>query len=210
LRVLLSTDECQRAARFHFERHRRRFIACRGQVRRILGNYLDTSAAQVRFQYGRMGKPALDAPWNGSPIRFNVSNSHEAALCAVALDRELGVDIEHIRAPSDFDGLAARFFARSEVALLRSLPAERRLEAFFNCWTRKEAVLKAVGTGLAFPLDKVVVTLTPDEPARLLAYDDDPEAAADWWLARLEPGPGYMGALASCGGPLKVETWQSR
>src|SRR5262249_43466747 len=115
LRVLLSEDERARAERFHFERHRRRFIACRGQVRRVLAGYLNDSAERLRFQYGSRGKPALEAPWCDSEIAFNVSNSHEVALCALALDRELGVDVEQVVAPSDFDGLAAHFFAKSEV-----------------------------------------------------------------------------------------------
>jgi 4'-phosphopantetheinyl transferase len=210
LRTCLSADEVDRAARYHFDRHRRRFIACRGQVRKILAAYLGAKPGEIRFAYGLREKPVLKAPWNDSAIQFNVSNSHETALLALALDRELGVDVEHVREPSDFDGLAAQFFARSEVDQLRSLPETQRLEAFFNCWTRKEAVLKAVGTGLSFPLDKVVVTLAPDEPARLVAYDDDPAAPAHWWLASLAPAAGYIGALAVPGGPLEMHCWQSR
>jgi 4'-phosphopantetheinyl transferase len=203
----LSSDEAERAGRHHFERHRRRFVACRGQVRQILAGYLKAGAGDLRFRYGPRGKPALEAPWSNSKIRFNVSNSEDAALLAVAIDRELGVDVEHVREPRDFDSLAAQFFAVSEVTQLRSLPQEQRLEAFFRCWTRKEAVLKAVGTGLAFPLDKVVVTLGPSEPARVVAYDDDSAAASRWWLANLAPLPEYVGALAAVGSPLDVQCW---
>jgi 4'-phosphopantetheinyl transferase len=209
LRGSLSADELQRAERFHFDRHRRRFIACRGQVRRILAGYLEAQAADLRFRYGPRGKPALDAPWSDSAIRFNVSNSDDVALLAVALDRELGVDVEHVREPRDFDSLAAQFFASGEVAQLRSLPEEERREAFFHCWTRKEAVLKAVGTGLAFPLDKVVVTLNPGDRARVIAFNDDPAAPAQWWLESLAPLPEYIGALAAIGTPLEVQCWRA-
>lgn len=206
---LLSPDERARAARYHFDRHRRRFIACRAQVRTILADYLHASAAELRFESGPRGKPALAPPWSGSGIRFNVSNSHEIALCAVALDRELGVDVEYVRTPNDYEGLAAQFFAQAEVDALRSLPESVRLQAFFNCWTRKEAVLKAVGTGLAFPLDRVTVTLIPGEPARLVAWDDTPARPGEWWLTGVDPAAGYVAALAAPGMPLAVQRWLS-
>ena len=209
LRASLSADEEARAARYHFDRHRRRFIACRGQVRKILAGYLNAKAGELRFHYGPRGKPALDGMSRGRAVHFNVSNSHNVALCAVALDRELGVDVEHVREPRDFDGLAAQFFARQEVELLRSLPGEQRLQAFFNCWTRKEAVLKALGTGLAFPLDKVVVTLAPQDRAHLVSFDDDPAAPSQWWMEGLAPAVRYVGAIASRGKPLEIYRWQS-
>jgi len=202
LREVLSADERERAGRFVFDEHRNRFIACRGQARSVLAGYLGAAAGELRFRYGPRGKPALEAPW-GELLTFNISHSHDLALCAVACGRELGVDIEHIRPPSDFDGLAAHFFASSEVNALRSLPEETRLESFFRCWTRKEAVLKAVGTGLALPLDRIVVTLGPDKPAQLLACDEDPGGPADWTLFHLDPGHGYVGALAARG-PMNV------
>jgi 4'-phosphopantetheinyl transferase len=209
LRATLSADERERAERYHFDRHRRRFIACRGHVRRILAGYLNARPAALSFRYGARGKPALDVPWSDSDIQFNVSNSDDVALLAVALDRELGIDVEHIREPRDFDSLAEQFFAASEVAQLRSLPQEQRLEGFFRCWTRKEAVLKAVGSGLAFPLDKVVVTLGRNEPARVVTYDDDPAGASQWWLESLAPVPEYIGALAAVGTPLEVQCWRA-
>jgi 4'-phosphopantetheinyl transferase len=209
LRATLSADEFQRAERYHFDRHRRRFIACRGQVRRILAGYLGARPADLRFRYGPRGKPSLEAPWSESELQFNVSNSDDVALLAVARNRQLGVDVEHVREPRDFESLAAQFFAGSEVAQLRALPEDERREAFFHCWTRKEAVLKAVGTGLAFPLDKVVVTLARGEPARVIAYDDDPRAPMQWWLESLAPMPEYIGALAAVGNPLEVQCWRT-
>jgi 4'-phosphopantetheinyl transferase len=209
LQATLSPDEVERAARYHFDRHRRRFIACRGQVRSILAGYLNAKAAEIQFLYSPGGKPALDGLSRDVAVQFNVSNSQDVGLCAVTLDRELGVDVEHVEEPRDFDGLAAQFFARQEVDLLRSLPRAERLQAFFNCWTRKEAILKAVGTGLAFALDRVVVTLAPNDAARLLAFDDDPAAPAAWWLESLSPAAGYVGAIASCGEPLQIHRWRS-
>src|SRR5262245_977456 len=186
-RATLSADERERADRYHFDRHRRRFMACRGQVRRILAGYLNARPAALGFQYGTRGKPALAAPWSGSDIQFNVSNSDDVALLAIALGRELGVDVEHVREPRDFESLAAQFFDAGEVAQLRSLPLQQRREAFFHCWTRKEAVLKAVGTGLSFPLDKVIVTLRPDEPARVVSLNSDQADPANWWLCSPKP-----------------------
>jgi 4'-phosphopantetheinyl transferase len=209
LHASLSSDEAERAARYHFDRHRRRFVACRGQVRQILAGYLGARPDELRFRYGPRGKPSLEAPWSDSAVRFNVSNSEDVALLAVALDRELGVDVEQLREPRDFDSLAAQFFAASEVSQLRSLPQDQRLEGFYRLWTRKEAVLKAVGTGLAFPLDKVVVTLDRSEPARVVAYDGDPVAASRWWLLNLAPVPQYIGALAALGSPMDVQCWRS-
>ena len=208
LRAFLSADEQARAARYLFDKHRRRFIACRGQVRRILAGYLSANPAEICFFYGPKGKPALARPWSDSAIQFNVSDSHELALCAVVMNRDLGVDLEYVRQPSDFDGLAERFFAAREVDVLRSLPNDRRLEAFFNCWTRKEAVLKAVGIGLGMPLNRVEVTLAPLDPARVLVYADEPAASVPWWLQSLEPAGGYVGAVACRGSPLEVVTWR--
>ncbi len=204
----LQDDELARAARYKFDRHRRRFIACRGQVRRILANYLGTDANQLSFQYGPKGKPMLAAPWGDSGIEYNVSHSLELALCAVVLNRELGVDVEHLRTPYDFEGIAAQFFAAEEVAVLRELSDQARLAAFFACWTRKEAVLKAVGAGLSIPLNKVVVSLGPQEPAAVVKFLDASGRSTDWWMQNLEPSPGYVGAVASPGGPLETACWR--
>jgi 4'-phosphopantetheinyl transferase len=207
LRRVLTDDERVRADRFHAERHRHRFIACRAQVRQLLAGYLKERPEKIDFRLGSQGKPALGAPWSSSGIHFNVSNSHDMALCAIALQCELGVDIEHVREGRDHEGLAARFFAPQEIDALRALSADRRTAAFFNCWTRKEAVLKAVGIGIAFPLDRLVVTLAPSDPARVVAFDGTPAAAADWWLEHLEPAPGYVGALAAEGDDRLLFRW---
>ncbi|HEY3968528.1 MAG TPA: 4'-phosphopantetheinyl transferase superfamily protein [Planctomycetaceae bacterium] len=208
LRMNLADDELARAARYKFDRHRRRFIACRGQVRQILANYLGTDASRLSFQYGPKGKPALAAPWSESGVEYNVSHSHERALCAVALNHELGVDVEHLRTPYDFEGIAAQFFAAEEVAALRELSDSARLTAFFACWTQKEAVLKAVGAGLSIPLNQVVVSLAPQQPAVIRNFLDASGQSTDWWMQNLEPFPGYVGAIASQGSSLEMACWQ--
>jgi 4'-phosphopantetheinyl transferase len=204
----LTEDELIRAARYRFDRHRRRFIACRGQVRRILARYLQEDAGRLSFEYGLKGKPILAAPWRRSKIEYNVSHSHELALCAVALDRELGIDLEQLRTPYDFEGIASQFFAAEEVAVLNSLSEQSRLAAFFACWTRKEAILKAVGAGLSIPLNQVVVSVAPQEPAALLRFETESGDSHKWWMQNLEPSPGYIGAIASPGSPLRSACWQ--
>jgi 4'-phosphopantetheinyl transferase len=137
----LSPDERARAARFRFERDRRRFVAGRGALREILGEALGRPPSSIAFAYGPQGKPRLAA----DEIQFNVSHSEGLGLIAVAGDRRVGVDIERVRAKGSGMDVAKRFFSRAEVATLRALPRGLRTEAFFACWTRKEAYIKARG-----------------------------------------------------------------
>jgi 4'-phosphopantetheinyl transferase len=197
-RATLSDDERQRAERFHFEKHRRHFIAGRGALRALLGRYLARRPEDVGFVYGTQGKPALADEANGHPLRFNLTHSHHLALLAVTHGRAIGVDIEHLRTNLERDGeaLAERFFSPREAAVLRSLSLELRREAFFHCWTRKEAYIKAQGQGLALPLDQFDVTLHPDEPAALVATLHDPPQARRWAMRHLAPGAEYVGAVA--------------
>jgi 4'-phosphopantetheinyl transferase len=210
LRGTLSADELQRAARFHFARDRRRFTVARGVLRDILGRYLRVPPSEPEFRYSAYGKPALadgaDAPW----LRFNVSHSHEVALFAVTCGREVGVDIEYLGREIRGEEIAERFFSARERADLRALPAEVKHEAFFNCWTRKEAYIKAHGEGLSLPLDQFDVSLAPGEPAALLATRSDPREALHWSLQALTPGPDYVAALAVEGQGWHLSCWQWR
>jgi 4'-phosphopantetheinyl transferase len=196
LAALLSEDERARAVRFVFERHRRRFTAARAALRHILGARLGVAPAEVRFAYGPHGKPELAAGCGAGRLRFNLAHSHELALVALCEGRELGVDVEHVRPLADAMRIAERFFSTREREALAGLPPEAQREAFFRCWTRKEAYLKALGDGLARPLDGFDVSLARGEPAALLGVAADPAEAARWGLAHLEPAPGYVGALA--------------
>ena len=190
-RELLETDEIARANRFYFETHRNHFIVARGFLRLLLGHYLQTDPKQLRFSYGAWGKPALIGE---SRLRFNMSHSHGVALYAVTEGREIGVDVEHIRADFASDDIARRFFSGCEFGALRELPAEDRVAGFFRCWTRKEAYIKATGRGLSQPLDGFDVTLAPDENVALLRTEDGSHER--WQLVDIAVGVEYAGALA--------------
>jgi 4'-phosphopantetheinyl transferase len=194
LREILTDDERRRAARFHFEKDRHHFTAARGTMRILLAGYLARPPEEVRFAYSNYGKPRLA---DESNLRFNLTHSHGLALLAVTRGREIGVDVERLREMErDGEQLAERFFSPREAAVLRSLPTRLRREAFFHCWTRKEAYIKAHGMGLSLPLDQFEVSLHPDEPAALLATQHDPPEVQRWSLRSLFPGEGYVATVA--------------
>jgi 4'-phosphopantetheinyl transferase len=201
LRAELSEDERMRADRFVFERDRIRFTTAHAHLRRLLAAYAEQSPASLRFHTEGNGKPAL----SGDPaLRFNLSHSHNLALLAVSRDYELGVDIERIRPISD--GIAERFFAEPEREALRALPPDERLPGFYSCWTRKEAFLKGIATGLSGGLDSFAVSLLHQDAAhpptiRSLRGHE----TAGWQISHLDPAPNYLGALA-----VKGEGWRVR
>jgi 4'-phosphopantetheinyl transferase len=207
LRRLLDPDERARADRFRFDVHRRRFIVGRGFQRLLLGSYLGADPASLVYAYGPKGKPALAGRHEGAGLWFNLSNSEELALLGLDREREIGVDVEHLRPLSDLEALAERFFSAGESRTLLALPPAERIRGFFNCWTRKEAYLKAVGDGLSAPLNRFDVTLSPGEPARMLALEGSSERAAAWSLYHLEPVEGYLGAVAIEGEGWKLAGW---
>jgi 4'-phosphopantetheinyl transferase len=207
LQHALSADELQRAARFHFPRDRRRFTVARGVLRDILGRYLGVPPSEPGFRYSAYGKPALGAGFDAVGVRFNISHSHEMALFAVTCGREIGVDIEYLSREIRGEEIAQHFFSAHECASLRALPAAAKHEAFFNCWTRKEAYIKAHGEGLSLPLDQFDVSLAPGEPAALLATRNDPREVQRWSLQALTPGPGYVAALAVEGQGWQLACW---
>lgn len=209
----LAPDERERAERFHFERDRWRFVVGRGVLRTILGCYLELEPGQLKFCCGPYGKPGLAKmpSTRENRLYFNLAHSQGLALYAVTREHEIGVDVEYIRAIPEMEQIAARFFSAQENAVLRSLPPGQRQEAFFNCWTRKEAYIKAIGDGLAQPLAEFNVSLAPGEPTRLLSIKGDVQAAALWSVQALTPAPGYVAALAVKGheGQLKYWRWTS-
>jgi 4'-phosphopantetheinyl transferase len=192
----LSGDERKRADRFHFDRHRRRFAVSHNALREILGGYLGAQPEAIQFDHTDHGKPWLSGPFKGSGVHFNLSHSHELALAAFTLEGEVGVDLEYIKIFGDMDGIARRYFSAVEQAAYLALPEEHKPLGFFNCWTRKEAFIKAIGEGLSHPLHQFDVTLHPGEPATFLRIGDDPEEAAHWTLEALQPGDDYIGSLA--------------
>jgi len=195
LMPLLTAEECQRAWRFHFARDRQTFVGTRAVLRILLGAYLGQDPAKIQFHYGAWGKPILVPEENVKGVEFNVSHSHGLALLAFHREQAVGVDVEMIRADLDLEEMAVRFFSTREVTRLRMLPVEERTAAFFRCWTRKEAFLKACGTGLALSLSRFSVSLEVDR-AELLEAVDRPEEVARWKLVPLSVGGEYAAALA--------------
>ncbi len=190
----LSSDEYMRAKRFRFEKDRNRFIVGRGILRTILGYYLHLEPGKIQFCYGKYGKPALADTSGKGTICFNLSHSEGIALYAFNRDHEIGIDIEHIRNISEMDQIAERFFSVRENDVFRALPESKKKEAFFDCWTRKEAFIKVIGDGLYRPLDKFDVTLVPGEPARLQSMEGD--SASRWSIQDLKPASGFAAAFA--------------
>jgi len=204
----LAADEQARAERFYFERDRQHFIIARGVLRAILGGYLNRAPERLSFCYNSHGKPALAGESGVDAIRFSVSHSHGVALYAVTRGREVGIDLERIRLDLAVAEIAERFFSRREVAMLRTLPTAEQREAFFRCWTRKEAYIKARGEGLSLPLDQFDVSLAPGEPAAVLGTQRDPSEASCWSLQELSPAPGYAAAFAVEGHGWRPACWQ--
>ena len=187
LETHLSTDEVSRAERYHFPQHRQRFIAGRGILRQILGTYLEVEGAAVELTYLPRGKPILGGKFAHSSIKFNLSHSQSMAVCVVAYDYPVGVDIEYIRPMSDMEAVAKRFFLTPEYEQVRSLRDNEQQQAFFRYWTCKEAYLKATGEGLG-QLETVGISLTPTTRATLLTGNH-------WHLWEVVPGENYRGAV---------------
>jgi len=197
----LSADESQRAASFHFAADRDRFIIAHGCLRDILARYLHCEPGQLSFFAGEYGKPAL----GDKKIDFNISHSGDYALIAIAHERRVGIDVESVRQDIEFENIADRYFSPKEVSELMVFPPEQRATAFFNCWTRKEAYIKAHGLGLSLALDSFDVSL--DEPAILRTTRPDPSEAARWTLLSLDIDSDYAGALAVEGRGLEFRYW---
>jgi 4'-phosphopantetheinyl transferase len=200
LEAMLSDDERERASRFAFADDRDRFVSARGILRVILSRYLGRPASTIEFTYERAGKPRLRATEADPPICFNVSHSECLAAYAFSRDRGVGVDVEAIRLDRGNERIADRFFSARELAELGSLPPERRGEAFFWGWTRKEAYVKATGAGLSTPFDSFDVSLEPAGTQQLVTSD-----GGCWTLRSFLPADGYAGAVVAEG-----KEWQPR
>lgn len=197
---LLTAEERQRAERFRFPKHRRRFLVRRARLRQLVAAYQGMPQPRLAFEYGPKGKPSLprhldDHP--DGPLAFNLSDSEDLAVVALARGGPLGVDVEVLREMPEALSISKSFFAAPERDVLASVPETQRDQTFFNCWTRKEAYLKATGDGLSVALDRFTVTLHPDSECRFEAIDGDPEVAARWTLIAFAPREGAVGALAS-------------
>jgi 4'-phosphopantetheinyl transferase len=202
----LSQDEEERANRFRFDKDRRLYVVGHSALRSVLSVYSKAEAGEIRFLSGKHGKPTLAPPLAESGLEFNLSHSGELALIAAARHKVVGVDVEHTKRNFDFEEIARRFFACTEVSALLGLPEPLRREAFFKCWTSKEAFLKAKGTGLSGKLDEVEISLASDQRVQINA------SVPDWSLVQLAPPDEYEGALVVQGEPCPVRCfrWQPR
>ena len=208
LSKVLSQEEQRRAARFRFERDMKRFIVGHGILRVLLGFYLNIESSRVRLSYGEKGKPTLADKWNTRIIHFNMSKSDDLALYAFTRDHEIGIDVERMRDIPEMDRIVERFFSVRENASFKTLPEDQKREGFFNCWTRKEAFLKATGDGLFYPLERFVVSLRPGEKTRILSINGDEKAGLKWLLKELKPAPGFVAAVAVLGQNLRFRFFQ--
>lgn len=194
---LLSGTEQRRADRFAFDRDRNRFIVARARLRELLATRLNVRPESIELKYGVHGKPALARRSPDLDLRFNLSHSEDVAVYAFSLGREIGIDIEVVRLMPEADNIAARFFSRSENETYLTLDPSDKPQGFFNCWTRKEAFIKAIGDGLYHPLDSFDVSLALDEPAKILRIKDIPGNECGWCLNSFSPVPGFIAAVVT-------------
>lgn len=198
--LTLTADERARAAAYRFASDRRRFVAARGGLRYILSHYLGLTPATVPLRVTTYGKPYVAQGALQRPLQFNLAHAQAIALLAITWQRRVGIDIEQVRDLPDMLSVAGRYFAPAELQALLALPAGQQTQAFFDCWTRKEAFVKALGAGLSQPLDRFAVSLHPDEPATLLYVNGDPQASRDWQMMALQPAALYTAAMVIEGG----------
>lgn len=202
----LSRDEHERAAQFRFSRQRERFAAGRGILRHILARYLHRRPAELAFQYGRWGKPAL-AGEGKSDLRFNVAHAGRLALYAVSRGRDVGVDLERAEMEGDWVEVAPSVVSPTETRALLALPQAERMAAFFTLWTRKEAYLKARGDGLSLPLD-CLDALTDTKTVRLDPASAEDGATTFWRVRSIQLPGGFAAAVAVEGRELQLTGWQ--
>ncbi|HEX5159842.1 MAG TPA: 4'-phosphopantetheinyl transferase superfamily protein [Ktedonobacterales bacterium] len=207
LTTILAPGERERAQRFHFERDRQRYVVGRASLRMLLARYVGAEPQSLEFQYGRHGKPELAAPRQASLLSFNVAHSEGIALYAVTRNHVIGADIERVRSLVHFDLMAELYFAAEERVALQGLSMPARQMAFFTCWTRKEAFMKALGLGMSIPLDSFAVSVAPTDSARLLRIAGSIEDAARWSLYALTPDSGFVATVAVQGPPTSLRLW---
>ena len=197
LRAHLSKDEWERAHAFRFESDRNEYFVSRGTLRTLLGAYLVAPPAELRFQYSDFGRPALAGVYEEGKLNFNVSHSGGITLWAFAMNRQIGIDVEKIRHDFSILEIAERFFSESERKALKDLPEQEQHDAFFRCWTRKEAFIKALGEGLSHPLDQFDVSLSPGVPPQLLATRPCGAESQHWAIWDIAVPAGYAAALVA-------------
>jgi 4'-phosphopantetheinyl transferase len=196
---VLSDEERQRAAQFHFEAPRRRFVFARAALRALLGKYSGTPAEAIEFARRAHGKPRLGRKHNHNDLRFNVAHSGDLALVAVASGCEVGVDVEQLRTVGHLSQIARRYFHPAERDAILAAPPSARDAAFLRCWTLKEAVLKAVGSGITGSLAGFCVPLDSADSNWIELPMQSSGQSCRCWLQRIVPGEDYTGAVACVG-----------
>lgn len=204
---ILNQEERLRAGKFRFSKDQNCFVIARGVLRILLGKYLSIDPVKIQFKRGHNGKPYVDYEIN---IQFNVSHSRNMIVLGFVLEHNIGVDIEYALREVEIIKIANLFFAKEEVTALMALEKDYHTQAFYNCWTRKEAFIKAEGSGLAFPLDQFVVSLDSKEEATLIDTKWDKKEKEKWVLDTLEPEENYIGAVSVKGNVSEIQTWQYR
>lgn len=201
---MLNPPERERAAKFLAANKRREFTITRASLRLLLSRSLQEEPSQISITHEAQGKPRVENDKQHARVRFSVSHSHDLALIAIAQARDIGVDVEKMRGEVEFDQLAARFFSEAEYAALKKYSDETRLRAFFMTWTRKEAIVKAQGGGIALGLKQFDVSVDPDTPPAVIATRWQQPGIPDWTLYTLDVGPGYVASLATSGGTADI------
>ncbi|MGV3772895.1 MAG: 4'-phosphopantetheinyl transferase family protein [Verrucomicrobiales bacterium] len=201
--TLLTLDELDKASRFKFPVHRQRFIHGRGILRILLGHYLGKQPQEVQIGYGPSGKPMIE-----SALSFNLAHSGQMAVYAFSFEGALGIDVERVHAIPEMSGVAKIFFSPQEYDEWKSLPASEQEVAFFNCWTRKEAFVKAVGVGISELLKEFVVSFAPGTDPELLHLDPKHGRKEFWKIISFEPAKGYLGAVAVANSEARPGSWR--
>lgn len=192
--------------RFHFVRDQERFAVCHGNLRHILGSYLQLQPSLLQFSQNRYGKPVISQLPRSAALNFNLSHTKGLALLGVARGMEIGLDVEQIQ-PIEAE-VATQYFSPCELITLGQLEESAWLHGFYNCWTRKEAILKAEGVGLNVRLDAFDVSLAPDALPELIAHRPSAGLKTEWILSALKPSPDAVAALATSRAPVEVSCWQ--
>ena len=208
LQQTLAAEEQIRAAQFRFPKDRMHFIVAHGLLRAILARYLRRESHTLQFCYSQYGKPSLDRECGSDALSFSMTHSLGMALYAITRSRDIGIDLEHIDTNVACNQIAERFFSAYEVSMLREVPKQIQHEVFFCCWTRKEAYLKARGTGLSLALSQFDVSVTPGGSVALLGTREEDQDIARWSLHDLSPDFGYVAALAVEGHSCRLKCWQ--
>jgi len=206
LKNYLTDEEEKKIMKFIFEKDRKCHMISRSVLKDILSRYLSIKAEDVIFTYNDYGKPFLGNKINNAEINFNLSHSGDMIIYAFSTGRSIGVDVQEIRNMDSTDDIFKRYFSDYENSIFDTLPVELKTGAFYSCWTRKEAYVKAHGSGLSFPLDKFSVSFLPGKDAELL--HDEFNDVSGWTLKEIFSSPDYTAALAVEGNNIKYRYYK--